>query len=259
VSLGPYAELEFDLAGALRNRLVQMFDSMPTAPLDRASVDATVPNQQGVYQLFHEGELVYIGKTDAQAGLRSRLQRHSDKILHRLGLDPSAVSFKAIRLFVFTVMDLETELLQAHKPAWNGRGFGSNDPGRERDTTRIKAVNFDARFPIDIHRQIEVALEPGVSRSAESALVAVQAAVPWKLRRQNLGGKSRKCHIELENTLVSLSGESRTGWDFISEIVKQLPAGWQATALKSHVILYKEGPKEYPDPLAVSLSSGVGT
>lgn len=256
MSLGPYAELEFDLAGALRDRLVQMFDSMPTAPLSRDAISASVPNQQGVYQIFHENELVYIGKTDAQSGLRSRLIRHSDKILHRVGLDPVSVSFKAIRLFVFTVMDLETELLQAHKPAWNGRGFGSNDPGRERDTTRIKLVNFDAQYPIDIHCEIDTALESGITMSAESALAAVQLNVPWKLRRQNLGGRSRRCHVELEGSGVILSGNSQTAWDLISEIVGQLPAGWQATALKSHVILYKEGPKDYPDPLAVALSEG---
>lgn len=251
MSLGPYAELEFDLAGALRDRLVQMFASMPTAPLDRQSVSTSVPNQQGVYQLFHEDELVYIGKTDAKSGLRSRLERHSDKIRDRVGLDPGSVSFKAIRLFVFTVMDLETELLQANKPAWNGRGFGSNNPGRERDTTRIKAVNFDARFPIDIHREVQFPLKPHVPLSAESALSAVQSNVPWNLRRQNLGGNSKKCDPELESTLVRLSGGSKTPWEMISEIVSQLPPGWQATALKSHVILYKEPPRNYPDPLAV--------
>lgn len=254
MSLGPYAELEFDLAGALRDRLVEMFDSMPTAPLDRESVSSRVPNEQGVYQLFHKDELVYIGKTDAQAGLRSRLVRHSDKILHRMGLDPQSVSFKAIRLFVFTVMDLETELLQAHKPAWNGRGFGSNDPGRERDTTRIKATNFDSRYPIDIHREVEVTIDPTEPLSAESALVVVQSTVPWKLRRQNRGG--RKCHIDLETSLVGLSGKSKTAWELLSEIVGQLPTGWQATALKSHVILYKEAPRNYPDPIAVAVSDG---
>jgi len=254
VPLGAYAELEFDLAGALRERLVEMFHLMPTAALDRSVVSSEVPNEQGVYQLYHHQQLVYIGKTDAEAGLRARLGRHADKILHRVGLEPSAVSFKAIRLFVFTVMDLETELLRNNKPAWNGRGFGSNDPGRERDTTKIKPTNFDALYPIDIHRQIDFdfgALQPC---SAEEALAAVQRGVPWKLRRENLGGRSRKCHSDLQNNLVKFSGTSRTPWELISEIVHQLPSGWQATALRSHVILYKEAPRQYPQPLAVASS-----
>jgi len=224
---------------------------MPTAQLNRAAITAAVPNEQGVYQLLHESKLVYIGKTDADAGLRARLVRHADKIMHRAGLDPRTVTFKAIRLFVFTVMDLETELLKTYMPAWNGRGFGSNDPGRERDTTRIKPVNFDAQFPLDIHRLLEFPIPPGAEYSAEAVLQAIQASVPWKLRRQNRGG--RKCHSDLETTLVKISGTANNAWTLLAEIVSQLPPGWQATALKSHAILYKES-RDYPDPLAVARS-----
>jgi len=255
VPLGAYEELEFDLAGALRERLIEMFVDMTAAPLTAEVVSGIVANEQGVYQLFHEGQLVYIGKTDAEAGLRARLNRHSLKILNRVGLVPDDVSFKAIRLFVFTVMDLETELLKAGRPAWNGGGFGSNDPGRERDTTGIKVTNFDALYPLDINRGVQITIAPGTPVSAEEALVAIQRSVPWKLRRQNLGGKSRKPHPDLAATMVKLSSPQGSPWELLSEVVRQLPAHWQATALKSHVILYKER-KDYPDPLGVALSPG---
>lgn len=255
MSLSAYEELEFDLAGALRERLISMFIDMTAAPLTAEVVSKIIPNEQGVYQLFHQGELVYIGKTDADAGLRSRLNRHTLKILDRFGLDPGDVTFKAIRLFVFTVMDLETELLRVGRPAWNGGGFGSNDPGRERDTTRIKATNFDAMYPLDINRTVEIDLAPNSTVSAEEAILAIQKAVPWKLRRQNLGGRSRKPHADLANTRVKLPSTKGSPWALLGQIVNQLPAHWQATALKSHVILYKER-KDYPDPLGVALSPG---
>jgi hypothetical protein len=255
VPLGAYEELEFDLAGALRERLIGMFSEMTSAPLAADIVSATVPNEQGVYQLFHKEQLVYIGKTDADAGLRARLGRHALKILNRADLDPSDVSFKAIRLFVFTVMDLETELLRAARPPWNGGGFGSNDPGRERDTTRIKPTNFDALYPLDIDRQVQISIPAGTQTSAEEALVAIQRSVPWKLRRQNLGGNSRKPHEDLAAATVVLPSDVASPWALLSEIVRQLPAGWQATALRSHVILYKER-KDYPDPLGVAVSPG---
>jgi hypothetical protein len=254
VELGPYQELEFDLAGALRDRLIEMFSAMSSAELTRSVVESDIPNAQGVYQIFNGDKLVYIGKTDSEAGLRSRLARHSDKIQNRVGLVPSYVTFKAIRLFVFTVMDLESALLKASRPAWNGGGFGSNDPGRERDTTKIKPTNFDAVFPLDINREIALDWQPGVQLSAKEALQAVQRGVPWKLRRANLGGRSRACHADLDQTVVTISGASTTAWGVLSEIVSQLPTGWQATALKSHVILYKERRDDYPDPLATTRS-----
>jgi hypothetical protein len=232
-----------------------MFADMVAAPLTSEDVSKTVPNEQGVYQLFHQDQLVYIGKTDADAGLRARLARHSLKILSRFGLDPSDVSFKAIRLFVFTVMDLETELLKAGRPAWNGGGFGSNDPGRERDTTKIKVTNFDALYPLDIHREVQVGIPAGVPVPAEEALIAIQKSVPWKLRRQNLGGRSRKPHPELATSMVKLSSDRGSAWNLLKEVVSQLPAHWQSTALRSHVILYKER-KDYPSPIEVALSPG---
>src|SRR5688500_10412284 len=112
-----------------------MFGEMSNAGLSKDVINVEVPNEQGVYQLLHNNDLVCLGNTDADSGLNASLKRLADKIQHRVGLDPALVRFKAIRLYVFTVMDLETELLKANRPPWNGKGFGSNDPGRERDTT----------------------------------------------------------------------------------------------------------------------------
>jgi hypothetical protein len=149
-----FRSLEFDLPSALLAALVDLFESMDMGEL---KLDRTneIPNAQGVYQLFHEDKLVYVGKTDAEAGLRQRLSRHASTILSRHKLDVADMHFKAVQVLVFSAMDLEAALIQHYReqhqnPAWNGSGFGSNDPGRERDTTALREDGFDANYPINI-------------------------------------------------------------------------------------------------------------
>lgn len=175
-----YIEFEFDLPGALLSRLVEVFDQMEPAPLALSTLDK-IPEKQGIYQLFLNNKLVYIGKTDAEAGLAKRLGRHRSKIQHRNGLEPSQVSFKAVRLFVFTAIDLETQLIHhyggAELVSWNGSGFGSNDPGRERDTSTYKETHFDTKFPIDIDREIE--FNVSAPHTAADVLRVLKSLLPY--------------------------------------------------------------------------------
>ena len=155
-----YVEFEFDLSDALLTRLVRLLDGMEPTPLTAANA-ANIPEGQGVYQLFHNGVLVYIGKTDSDAGLPQRLRRHVRSIQNRQNLDVVEVSFNAVRIFVFTAMDLETLLIRSYgRPGWNNSGFGSNDPGRNRDRTRLRPEGFDARYPINVDRALDFALPP---------------------------------------------------------------------------------------------------
>ncbi|MDG4280083.1 GIY-YIG nuclease family protein [Pseudomonas aeruginosa] len=85
-----FKDLEFDLPSALLAQLVDLFEHMTPGPLDEEAV-LGVPEAQGVYQLFFNGELVYVGKTDADAGLRQRLLRHAKKIRSRRNLHQSQV------------------------------------------------------------------------------------------------------------------------------------------------------------------------
>src|SRR5690242_2982896 len=96
-----FREFEFDLPQALLRDLVALLDGLTPVSLESGRIETQIPEEQGVYQLFLDGNLVYIGKTDAEAGLRARLTRHSRKIRQRQNLDPSRVSFKAVRIFVF--------------------------------------------------------------------------------------------------------------------------------------------------------------
>ncbi|HEX8240952.1 MAG TPA: GIY-YIG nuclease family protein [Allosphingosinicella sp.] len=248
-----FREFEFDLPVALLNHLVREFDTMEAAPLNSGAL-ARVPEAQGIYQLFLDEELVYVGKTDADAGLLKRLLRHSRKIIHRNDLSPERVTFKAVRIFVFTAMDLETQLIRHYTAekgtAWNGSGFGANDPGRERDKTA--PGRFDRAFPIDIDRPLELDL----SGSATAAEVAarLKATLPYTLRYQSLSKGSRKPHPDLANTLITMTESRTTARRALTELTRQLPSGWQATALAALLILYKERVDTYPGATVLARS-----
>ena len=243
-----YVDFEFDLPGALLARLVDVLDEMEAAPLLESFISG-IPEEQGVYQLFHDGHLAYIGKTDAEAGLRKRLSRHQNKVQHRIGLDPEQVLFKAVRIYVFTAIDLETQLLRHYggekAVPWNGSGFGSNDPGRQRDTSEYKETHFDAIFPIDIDRELD--LDITKMKTAAEAFMALKAELPYTFRFQTTTSRSRQPHPDLLETQVSIPATMRaSAKNIIEQVVDQLPFGWKATKLPSHVILYKNDDRSFP-------------
>ena len=254
-----YTEFEFDLPDALLKRLVVVFDALIAAPLIEANVTA-IPEEQGIYQLFLNGEeghnLVYIGKTDAAAGLRVRLGRHAAKIRNRLNLDPNNVLFKAVRVYVFTAVDLETQLIEhygGNRVSWNGSGFGSNDPGRERDTTTYKADHFDTQFPIDIGRVLSFTVP--VSGSAAEILRVLKNGLPYLIRYQSLRQGARAPHPDLDATRVILNpSQPLTPESIIAQIIGQLPTGWHATMLPSHVVIYKDDNRRFPSGRLIARS-----
>ena len=239
-----YKDFEFDLPGALLDHLVRALDGMGDAPLDGNRVRA-IPEAQGVYQLFLDGELVYIGKTDAESGLHQRLTRHSRKIQHRRDLDPARVTFKAVRIFVFTAMDLETQLIKHYGGVkgtkWNGSGFGANDPGRNRDYST--PGEFDQEFSIDI--DCELGEDFSGDHKASAIAAKLKSLLPYTFRFETQA-RSRTPHAELTDTEVTIPPGTSTARGVIEELVRQLPSGWQATALSALLILYKEHEDRYP-------------
>ena len=244
-----YTEFEFNLPEALLTSLIVVLDGMETGVLNSVTASA-VPEAQGIYQLFHEGNLVYIGKTDGQAGLRVRLARHASKLLHRPALATGSVTFKAVRIMVFTAMDLETNLIRHYGPLnpsgkvpWNGSGFGSNDPGRQRETTNKAPEGFDAQFPISI--DIPGKYVPRGEFVVAQVLARLKAALPYTFRyetlRSALGHAQRgQPHKDLETSKVHLPEDCALTVRQILQLVLMVLPGWQATQFVSHVIFYKE-------------------
>jgi len=241
-----FVPFEFDLPGALLEQLIVVLDDMYDERLTAAHV-SQIPDAQGVYQLFLDGRLVYVGKTDAQAGLRKRLLRHATKILGRPSLLDHAVTYKAVQVLVFTAMDLETALIEHYKksgapPAWNGSSFGSNDPGRLRETTNKKPDGFDQSYPISIDQE-DAFLAVGKYTVAD-ALTCLKRELPYTLRYETDVRKGRSHsswhHGDLQNATIEVSGKRHTVRSLLVQFVNALPGGWQATVFSSHVILYKE-------------------
>lgn len=246
-----YTEFEFDLPDALLQHLIKVLDGLEIAPLHVNAV-SKVPEAQGVYQLFLDGELVYIGKTDAEAGLRNRLNRHATKIQHRLNLDPTRVSFRAVRIFVFTAIDLETQLIRHYArdgTRWNNRGFGANDPGRRRDRTRVRVTNFDALYPIDPDRPLD--LDFSDATNVGQVVTQLKQALPYTFRFETQG---RRPADILTETGVRIPAGVNTARGVLVELVRQLPPGWQATGFLHQLILYEERVDDYPDAVIIARS-----
>lgn len=247
-----YDEFEFDLPEALLRKLIQALDAVEPAALSAEAL-SRLPEVQGVYQLFLRKDdtldRVYIGKTDSEAGLKRRLLKHARKVKGRVGLSPGDVFFKALRVFVFTAVDLETQLIKHYGGVsavpWNGSGFGANDPGRERDTTKYKADHFDTRYPIDIDGSLDCELPE--TASAAEMLKRLKQNLPYLIRFQGAAPKARTPHPELAATTVTLTAADRVSpATVLSAVVRQLPAGWHATMLPSHVIVYRDDDRKFP-------------
>jgi hypothetical protein len=89
-----FITFDFDLPGAVVSHLLDDLEALPSSALSLENISQT-PEQQGVYALFKDAVLVYIGKTEHGSGLKKRLHRHLKRISHRQGLSSDNVSYKA--------------------------------------------------------------------------------------------------------------------------------------------------------------------
>lgn len=239
-----YLDFEFDLPGHLIKSLIDKFDNVITAaPLTTEGL-AKVPEKQGLYLLLYRGEVVYVGKTDSRRGLAVRLSRHAKTIQHRLNINPGDMSYKAMRVFVFTAMDLETPLIEYYRNenSWNNKGFGSNDPGHNRDKTRKRRSEdgFDDRFPIDVDYPIEI---PDLRGSPiYECLKGLSSIIPYFVRyqKQSENDTGNIPHPDLYNIASNLPVGMTTAKEFVRSVMSHAPAGWQSFALPGRIIVYKD-------------------
>lgn len=242
-----FIAFELDLMGAVMHQLIPTLDQTESTQLTLANTQ-TLPDKQGVYLLIHDDEIRYVGKTDADAGLRTRLMRHVQKFEQRQNVQPSDVSYKAAQILVLTAMDVETKVIQHYRAEWNGSGFGSNDPGRNRETTDKPEQGFDARFPLDIDVPAQI-LDPG-RMTVHEALIALKQGLPYTLRfevslpppRTKVGSHDYRInpHPDMPASQIVVPPGPLSVRDTMQLIVAALPAGWQSTYFVSHIILYKE-------------------
>lgn len=232
------AEFKLSITKALGDQLADSITRLTPAPLSEAEIEALHP-EQGVYQLYHQDELVYIGKVDDD--LQIRLEQHRRKISGRQFIDLGDMTFTALYVEEdLSAVAPETLLIKRHRAQgelpWNSGGFGPKDPGHERDTTRLKQTNFDARFPIRLDW-------PCGELSGEHTMIdllrRLKAHLPYLFRYQDAKRRKADQPAEYHDTSVHIAADS-TADDVFTAIVGALPARWQITALHGYVIMYPE-------------------
>jgi hypothetical protein len=237
-----YGEYEIDIEKILRQELPAFFAAVAPAALTAAKVEAIPARTKGAYMLLLDGHPVYAGKTDTRHGFRDRLGRHYSTIQHRIGLDPARISFKAVRIFVFSSFDVEALLIEETRQSdstalkWNDRGFGSNDPGHNREGQ--EPANFDKDFPVDIDRPLDF-LAPGAAMTVHEALLHLKKGLPYVLRYET--------DLAVEARAVSMTVPSApvTARRVLQAALDALPPGWQVTVFPGRLILYREA-QTYP-------------
>ena len=240
-----HASFEIDIVSALSEQLVEAFDKLTIGQLNTASV-ALLNREQGVYQLFYNGALVYVGRAD---NLNSRVSQHLTKIAGRQNIATKDLGFKALYVHKnWTTLAPEDTLIKHFKAhgnglcEWNGNGFGPHDPGRERETTNKPIDGFDAKYPI--RHDWPCTWVDAKSWNVLQLLIAMKDELPFLLRYQtsdnpNVKVDYRKGHPDQAACAVVVPSTGMPA-DVLLGLAANALHGWQATRFPSHLILYKE-------------------
>lgn len=236
------AEFRLSITRALADQLATSIASLSPEPLTQPTL-ATLPHRAGVYQLYLEDRMVYVGKADPS--LPKRLTRHYWKLSGRENVDIANVGYTCL----FVDEDLhavapERLLIDRYRARgeapWNFNGFGSNDPGQQRDTTTFDSDHFDVLFPASLDWQC-----PEISAGeypASDLLAKVKNCLPYIFRYQVASFHS--------NTFVTVPYDAPTAdelFTILGQAIASHDPEWQIVALPGYVIMY---PKNGPFPSA---------
>jgi hypothetical protein len=164
----------------------------------------------------------------------------------RVGIDVETIGFKALYIHRnWTTWTTETAMINFFGAAllpWNASGYGSNDPGRKRDHTD-EHDTFNARYPINVDVPC-IGMEAG-NFIAFDALKVLSKKTPYTFRYQRVtkgsnGRDAKQAEAELKKTKVVVPEAPMSVRAMLLAIVEQLSPGWQATALRGRIILYRE-------------------
>ena len=249
----PAAEFRLSVTRALRDQLIESLAKIEPAPLARDLLDQ-LESRGGVYELFDEEVLVYIGKSNHD--LPGRLNQHRIKLGGRVGDLLERVTFKCVYVDEdLHAVSAETLLIDAYRAqqqaVWNTNGFGNKDPGQQRDTSEVKAAHFDALNPIDLDQAVAIRL-PDSPVTVNDMLWAVKSALPYNFRFDQVTATKR----DLEALLASIDEGDfetvRTAREWFEWLAGALPESWTLVALPGYVI-------GYPNRPATRIPSRIGT
>jgi len=227
-------DFRLSITRALGDQLAKALNDLGTAQLSEENL-TKLEERPGVYQLYINGQIVYVGKADQKAkGLPGRLRNHLRKIGGRLNVDLTKVTFSC--LYVdddFYALGPEQLLINHYKNErgglpWNNSGFGSRDPGSKRDTTVLKKDHFDVQYPINLAAPVE-----GVRAGATSLrklLKDIKDSLPYLFRYVE---PPRAAEIMVEVPAGRITADQA-----LRLAGAAIPSPWQITALLGYVIMY---------------------
>jgi hypothetical protein len=244
---------EFDIASALSEKIYEFLGTVAAAELSDENVGA-LRALPGVYVVFESSTPVYVGKTDRS--VRGRLMKHRRLLSGCQRINLSTLTFKtayfASTWNPFKPEEYLIERFGTKSNGWNGKGFGPNDPGKNRADTVYKDAHFFKLHPIDPNF-LCTGLRTGEVHAYE-LLKAIKKKVPFWFRFQGLkilgkqGEGSRdqqkRAQAELKRQSIVVPSDNMTAKQLLLLIARSLPKGWQATVTPSHMLLYREK-KEY--------------
>lgn len=236
-----FALFRFDLPIAVTKQLIAQLDKMESSPLSEAELQkladyqnelARIQNlpqlRQGVYVIFLGDKAVYAGKAD---NLRGRLGDHKFKVSGRRNIDLDTVRFKCLILEASWSTSANESLLIEHYQSngqceWNLNGFGTNDPGKNRDGSIPNA--FDTNFPINEDCRVE-----GVNdqETVGVLLAKLKAQLPFLLRFE--------LNADAEKIKLNLKGVPRVAKSVLIKATEGLGKDWQLMMFKGYITLYR--------------------
>ncbi len=236
-----YGRFDFDLAAAVTDQLIAAFDALSVGPLT-ASILGEIDQEQGVYQLFLDGRLMYVGK--AEVPLPKRLGEHRWNLSGRRNIDLEKLGFKGLIIHRNWGPSVHEDILIRHyrslgSSEWNQTGIGNHDPGRNREDTVTPEDHFDRMYPIK-----DDFIPDGVSARewcAVELLVQLKQCLPFIFRFETDDSKRwRSGSVKYNNLKVVIPREGMNVRELLTHIVATFPDGWQATFFPGRVILYQE-------------------
>ncbi|GAA2112639.1 GIY-YIG nuclease family protein [Actinomadura alba] len=260
----PYSnQFRLSITEALSTQLHAALDRLEPAPLTHDNLRALeaqaetlgLPSMSGVYQLYRQEpgrarELTYVGKADQP--LPRRLGDHLFKLSGRVGIPIEEISFKC--LFVeedLSSVSPEKMLIKRHlqtgRIVWNNRGFGINDPGRNRDGTVNKSNHFDLEYPIDLSLKAS-GIKPG-RQSLYAVLQAIKSGISFNFRYQR-SATFKKRQIDVPTSDMTVDEAFRL-------VAGHLETGWKISALVGWSIMYKDNDRSYPSAFRYYRPDGI--
>jgi len=140
---------DFDLDEGIRVQVIDKLEASPLVPLKRG----VGPRESGVYALYYQHGLVYVGKasketTKSGRTLRARLSEHITKISGRQNISLDDVWCRYLTFSSeWWVFAAEYALIAHYAPKWNYSGFGSKTPGVGRPGTD-QVSRWNELFPL---------------------------------------------------------------------------------------------------------------